>query len=361
MALRRNPGWRAPRVGAAELKLLERLSNASGVSGNEEAVRRIVLEEIRGLADVQVDALGNVLAVRAGRGPERSRVMLAAHMDEVGLMLTADDGDGFFRFELVGSLDERTLAGKPVWVGEKQHPGIIGAKPIHLTTAGERGNPLTADSLRIDLGPANGKKARPGDWATFATRFVRLGPSLRGKALDDRIGVATLITLLRHPPRGVDLLAAFTVQEEIGLRGARVAAYALQPDLAIALDCTPAMDQPAWDGRENTLYRSRLDSGPAVYVADGATFSDPRLVAHFQAVAETYAIPYQLRQPGGGGTDAGAIHKSGAGVPSLSVSVPGRYLHTPAAIVRLDDWKNAVALVHAALSHVDRAMLKGPR
>ncbi|MBI3159606.1 MAG: M42 family peptidase [Chloroflexi bacterium] len=362
MAIRKKSAWKAPRLGAPELNLLERLSNASAVSGNEEAVRRIVLAEIKGLTDdVRVDALGNVLAVKHGRGSALPRVMLAAHMDEVGLMLTADDGDGIFRFELVGGLDERTLAGKPVWVGEKQHPGIIGAKPIHLTTAGERSNALTADALRIDLGPASAKKAKPGDWATFATRFARLGPSLRGKALDDRIGVATLIAILRHPPPNIDLLAAFTVQEEIGLRGARVAAYALKPDLAIALDCTPAMDLPVSDGRENTLYRSRLDGGPAIYVADGGTLADPRLVAHFRAVAETYAIPHQMRQPGGGQTDAGAIHKAGAGVPSLSISVPGRYLHTPAAIVRFDDWKNTLALVHAALGHIDRDTLKGAR
>lgn len=360
-ALQRNAKWQPPRIGSAELKLLERLSNASAVSGNEAAVREIVLREIEGLADdVQVDALGNVLAVKKGRGANRLRVLLAAHMDEVGFMLTADDGEGQFRFEAVGGVDIATLAGKPVWVGAKQHPAIIGAKPIHLTTASERATALTVDALRIDLGPGNGGKAQVGDFATFATRFARLGPSLRGKALDDRLGVASLITLLKHAPATIDLLAAFTVQEEVGLRGARVAGYTLNPDLAIALDCTPAMDQPAWDGRENTLYRSRLDGGPAIYSADGGTLSDPRLLAHIQATAAAYGLPYQLRQPGGGGTDAGAIHKVRAGIPSLSISVPGRYLHTPAAIVRLDDWKNTLTLVLAALSHLTPDLLKTP-
>ncbi|TAK14294.1 MAG: M42 family peptidase [Anaerolineae bacterium] len=362
MAIRKKPNWKAPRIGAAELALLETLSNASGVSGNEAAIRRIVQEEINGLADdVVVDAVGNLLVTKKGRGQNLPRVMLAAHMDEVGFMITGDDGDGIFRIETVGGVDERTLAGKPVWVGEKRQPGVIGAKPVHLTTASERSSALTLDALRIDLGPASAKKARVGDWATFATEFTRVGPSLRGKALDDRLGVTTLITLLKHAPANIDLLAAFTVQEEIGLRGARVAGYAMKPDIAIALDCTPAMDLPRWDGSENTQYRSKLDGGPAIYVADGSTLADPRLVTHLQAVGDAYGIPYQLRQPGSGGTDAGAIHKTRDGVPSISVSVPARYLHTPAAIARLDDWKNSLALLHAALTHIDRDLLKGAR
>jgi endoglucanase len=163
------------------------------------------------------------------------------------------------------------------------------------------------------------------------------------------LGVATLIELVRHAPPNIDLLAAFTVQEEVGLRGAGVAAYAFNPDLAIVLDCTPAMDLPTWDGSENTQYNTRLNAGPAIYMADAATISDPRLVRLLIETAENLGIPYQIRQPGGGGTDAGAIHKQRAGVPSVSVSVPARYNHTPAAIARISDWKNTLALVHAAL------------
>jgi endoglucanase len=179
--------------------------------------------------------------------------------------------------------------------------------------------------------------------------------------MDNRLGVASLITILENAPTNIDLLAAFTVQEEVGLRGAKVAAHALDPDMAFALDCTPAMDMPVWDSTENTRYRSKVDQGPAIYTADGATFSDPRLVNLLISAGETYGIPYQLRQPGGGGTDAGAIHKQRAGIPSISVSVPGRYLHSPASIVRLNDWKNSVALIHAALTHIDNDTLKGNR
>lgn len=347
-----------PRIGAAQIRLLERLTNACAVSGDEGEVRAIVLEHIRPLVDeIKVDALGNVLAVKKGQGEKRLRVMLAAHMDEVGFILTHSEESGLFRFEVVGNIDVRLLPGKPVWVGREHVPGVIGAKPVHLTTPEERKQPVNLESLRIDLGLGNQNKVKVGDRATFATSFARLGPSLRAKALDDRLGVATLIELIRHTPPNVDVLAAFTVQEEVGLRGAGVAAYAFDPDLAIVLDCTPAMDLPAWDDSENTQYNARLGAGPAIYMADQATISDPRLVRHLIETAESLKIPYQIRQPGRGGTDAGAIHKQRAGVPSVSVSVPARYTHSPAAIARISDWKNTLALVHAALGRLTPEVL----
>lgn len=352
-----------PRIGNAQIRLLERLCNACAVSGDEGEVRKIVLEQVKPVVDeVKSDALGNVLAIRLGRQPAegRLRVMLAAHMDEVGLMITADDGEGIYKFETVGGIDIRQLPGKPVWVGKERLSGVIGAKPIHLASASERNNAIPMESLRIDLSPT-GKRAQPGDRATFATAFSRLGPSLRAKALDDRLGVATLIELLKNPPDNVDLLAAFTVQEEVGLRGAKVAAYAFDPDLALALDCTPAYDLPNWNGEENIKYNTRLDAGPALYVADGSTLSDPRLVRHFVDTADSLGIPYQFRQAGGGGTDAGAIHKQRAGIPSLSISVPGRYLHTAASIVRRKDWENSLGLVYAGLSRLTRAVLAQER
>ncbi len=356
-----------PEIGEAQLALLERLCNACAVSGDEGEVRKIVLEEVRLHAGfVTVDALGNVLVSKTGQGetiPRKStagqarlRVMLAAHMDEVGFMLTDDEGEGIFRFDTVGGLDAAQLVGKPVTIGKGHVPGVIGARPIHLTTRDELTQKITLESLRIDVGPGNGGKAHIGDRATFATQFARLGPSLRAKALDDRFGVASLITLVQQPPPNIDLLAAFTVQEEVGLRGARVAAYNFDPQVAFALDCTPANDLPPWEtdeGRiENTRYNTRLGAGPAIYLADSSTLSDPRLARHLVQTAEALGIPYQLRQPGGGGTDAGAIHKQRLGIPSISLSVPGRYLHTAAGIARLDDWKNTFALIYHALSRL---------
>ncbi len=351
-----------PTFGKAQLNLLEKLCNASAVSGDEGAVRQIVLDHLQGqVDDLQVDALGNVLAVKNGTGPKRLKVMLAAHMDEIGFMLIAEDGDGIFRFDTVGGLDPRQLAGKPVWVGKAQVPGVIGAKPIHLTTASERQNTIGISALRIDVGPEQKAKVAVGDRATFATLFQRIGPSLRAKALDNRLGVATLIELVKNAPANIDLLAAFTVQEEVGLRGAKVAAYALDPDLAIVLDSTPAYDLPAWDESENTRYNTQLGQGPAIYIADRGTLSDPRLIRHLAETGDAAGIPYQFRQPGGGGTDAGAIHRQRKGIPSVSVSIPGRYAHTAAGIVRVADWKNTLALLQAALARLDPELLKQER
>jgi endoglucanase len=348
-----------PRIGAAQIKLLERLTNACGVSGDEGEVRAIIKEQVQDYAaEMKVDAMGNLLVTRLGTGEDRLRVMAAAHMDEVGFMLSYNEENGIFRFETLGGMDPRQLAAKPVLVGKERIPGLIGAKPIHLTTPEERKQSLTLESLRIDVGPDNAKAVKVGDRAVFATTFHRAGPSLLAKALDDRMGVATLIELVKHAPANIDLLAAFTVQEEVGLRGARVAAYAFDPDAALILDSTPAYDLPAWDGSENTRYNTRLGAGPAIYLADGATISDPRLARRMLQCAEEAGIPCQVRQPGGGGTDAGAIHKQRMGIPSLSMSVPGRYAHTAVGLARLSDWQHTLALAYTFLARLTRQTLE---
>jgi endoglucanase len=340
-----------PPFGNAQLKLLEKLCNIIAVSGDEGEVRKIVLEEIEPHADeVRVDALGNVLATRRGRGKRRTRVMLDAHMDEVGLMVVADEGEGIYRFETVGSIDVRHLVGKQIYVGKERMPGVIGGKPIHLMDVDERKRKIPFDALRIDVGISG--KVKVGDRAGFATKFRRVGPSIMAKSIDDRIGVATLIELVKNSPPNIDLCAAFSVQEEIGLRGAKVAAQYFNPDMAIAIDSTPADDLPIFDGGENTSYNTKLGLGPAIYIADGSTLHDPRLVRFLSEVGDAEHIPYQFRQPGGGGTDSGAIQKSLAGIPAVSVSVPHRYTHSPVSISRVDDWKNTMNLLHAALKRI---------
>jgi len=341
----------APRMASSQFKLLERLCNACAVSGDEGEVRRIVLEEVRSYADeVQVDPMGNVLVKKRGSGRGRLRVMLDAHMDEVGFMLVAEEGKGLYRFELVGNMDVRYLLGKAVLVGKDHIPGIIGAKPVHLASDEELKRKPSLDSLRIDLGP--GGKARPGDWATFANRFRRVGASILSKAIDDRIGVATLIELIKSAPPHLDLLAAFSVQEEIGLRGATVAGYTFNPDLAIAIDATPAYDLPKYDGQESVFYNTRLGLGPAIYVQNRSAIDDPRLVRCLRETAEAHKIPYQIRQPGSGGTDAGAIQRTRAGVPVVSISLPHRYSHSPVSLARVDDWTNLLNLLHTALKEL---------
>ena len=340
-------------IGSAQIKLLERLCNAVSVSGEEGEVRKIILEEVKPFADeVKVDAMGSVLVTKRGRGRNRLRVLLDAHMDEVGLMIVGEDGDGLYRFQTVGGIDPRHLAGKQVLVGREHKPGVIGVTPIHQLSGDAYTRTVDIDTLRIDLGP--GGSANVGDRATFATRFRRAGPSILSKAIDDRIGVAILIELLKHAPANMDLYLAFTVQEEVGLRGAIVAARTFCPDLAFVIDSTPANDLPTHDGRENIFYNTKLGCGPAIYTADSSTFHDPRLVRFLQEIAEATGIPYQFRQPGGGGTNSGAIQLACDGIPVVSVSVPHRYTHTAISISRLDDWKNTLNLVHAALGRVSK-------
>jgi endoglucanase len=349
-----------PNITEKQFKLLEKLCNACAVSGDEGEVRKIILEEVKPYADtVKVDALGNVLVTKNGSGEDKVKVMLDCHMDEVGFMLVADDSDGLYRFELVGGIDVRQLPGKQVFVGKDKIPGVIGARPIHLTTAEERQKKMPLDALRIDIGPAG--KAKIGDRAAFATQFRRVGPSLMAKSIDNRIGCVILIDLLKTAPANVDLCLSFSVQEEIGLRGAKVAAFHFAPDMAIAIDSTPANDLPVHDGGENIFYNTRLGAGPAIYTFDSGTLNDPRLVRFLAQTGDEAKIPYQFRQPGGGGTDAGAIHRSRAGVPTVSVSVPHRYTHTAISLARVDDWKNTLALISAALKRITPELLKADR
>ena len=345
------------KIGAAQFKLLEQLCRAVGVSGGEGEVRKIVLDEIKSFVDeIKVDALGNVLATKKRRGAKHLRVMLDAHMDEVGFMLVAEDGDGLYRFKTIGGIDPRNLVGKQVTVGKENKPGVIGAKPIHHTTPDERKKLLPEDALRIDLGPES--KIKAGERGAFAANFQRVGPSLMSKSLDNRLGVATLIELLKVSYPNVDLCAAFTVQEEIGLRGARVAAQDFKPDLAIVVDATPAYDLPMQFDGENIFYNTKLGLGPAIYVFNSSTIDDPRLVGFITDIAQKAKIPYQIRQPGGGGTNAGSIQRAGVGVPVVSVSVPHRYTHSAMSVARIDDWKNMLSLLHTTIRQITPALLK---
>jgi len=343
------------------MALLRALTEAVGVSGDEGEVRRLVRERVTPLADeVRVDALGNLLALRRGSARRRLRVMLSAHMDEIGLMVIGAEPDGALLLGQVGGIAAHHLAGKAFWVGKGRVPGVIGMSPPHLSSA-VSARQLMLDQLRLDVGARSRdaalERVRVGDRAAFATALTRLGECVSAKALDNRLGVAILIELLGAAPPNVDLLAAFTVQEEIGRRGAGVAAHSLDPDLAIAVDCTPARDLPTWDGAENTAYNSRLGQGPALYTSDRATVSDRRLLEHFEMAARSARLPFQYRQPGGGGTDAGSIHRARKGIPSISISVPVRYPHSSAGMIRIDDWRNTVLLLQAALVRLSPQVL----
>jgi endoglucanase len=346
-----------PAIAAAQFKLLEKLCRAVSVSGDENEVRKIVIEEVKPHADeIKVDALGNLLVTRKGHGGKRLRALLDAHMDEVGFMLVAEDGEGVYEFKTIGGIDARNLAGKQVVVGKEHTPGVIGAKPIHLAKSDELKHAISADSLRVDLGL--GAKAKVGERGTFAPNFQRAGSSIMSKSIDNRIGVAILIELVKSAPSDIDLLAAFTVQGEIGLRGAKVAAHYFNPDLSIVVDSTPANDLPMQLEGENTFYNTQLGYGPAIYLANPSAMDDPRLIRFMAETAEKGKIPFQFRQPGGGGNDSAAIQRTASGIPVVSVSVPHRYTHTAVSIARVEDWKNTLSLLFTALKRLTPELLK---
>jgi len=343
------------------IDVLRELSEAVGVSGEEGEVRALILKHIREhVDDVQLDALGSVIALKRGTGAARLRVMAAAHMDEVGMMVMGFDSDGMIRFSAVGGLDARILPGTRVLVGPDKMPGVIAWPPIHLNKDQDA---VPIDRLRIDIGVANRDAAQKavsrGDRIAFASSFEELGPTVRGKAFDDRAGCASLIRLVQGERFPFDLYAVFTVQEEVGLRGARAAAGRVQPDVAFVLETTACHDLPQDPDEPDQTTITRLGGGPAITVADRSMVSDPRLVRHLVRIGEQAGIPHQFRSPQhAGGTDGGAIHKTGAGVPSVVVATPCRYIHGPYAIMNVTDWENQVALLRAAWEALDEGVLR---
>ena len=330
---------------------LEALSNAFGPSGCEEEVRKVVLDAIREkVDDVRVDHLGNVIAHQKGTAHPDTRVMVAAHMDEVGFMITHADDSGMLRFVKVGGIDDRVLPAKTVRVGPKKIPGVLAVKPVHLTKADERGKVIPCNQLAIDIGAKSkdeaGKHFKVGDYAVFDTTFEDLGGVAKGKAFDDRAGCAVLIELVERGPYPVDFWPVFTTMEEVGARGAGTAAFRVAPAAAFVLEGTICDDTPK---EEDLSPTTRLGAGPAISVADRSAIADRRLLALVRETAETEGIPYQLKQPGMGGSDAGTIHVARAGVPSLPVSVPCRYIHSPVSVMSKDDFENTVALMAASL------------
>lgn len=345
---------------------LQELSEAVGVSGKEDAVRKLILKAIDGHADdIRIDPMGSITAVKKGKGKNRLRVMLAAHMDEIGFMVTGVDGDGSIRFTSIGGVDERILPGLRVKVGDDLTPGVILWPPIHKTSG--QNDTVKIKSLRIDIGAsskeeANGK-AKPGDRVAFDSRYMEIGAkTLRGKAFDDRVGCSLLIDILKGGPYPVDVLAAFTVQEEIGLRGARVAAQRLLPDVAFALEGTTANDIPNPsadpDAENNPNPACRLGDGPALTVMDRSLIVPPHLLKFLRDTADKEKIPYQLKTMLGGGTDAGSIHTAFGGTQAAVISVPCRYIHSPTAYLNRDDYDNTLKLLKAILKRITADLLK---
>jgi endoglucanase len=341
------------------MKILRQLSEAMGVSGAENEVRRVILDLIKPhVDDIQTDTLGNVLAFKKGTASNGLTVMLDAHMDEVGLMVTGYTSDGMLKVEAIGGLDDRILPGIRVRVGPHKLPGVIGVKPVHLLENSERDTVIKIGSMRVDIGVSSKEaaqsKAPIGTRIGFETPFVDLGQTVRGKAFDDRAGCAVLVHILQGERFPFDLAGVFTVQEEVGLRGAGVAAHAVKPDIAFVLEGTICDDLPKEDDVSPTTV---LGAGPALSVMDRSVIYDARLNRLITATADELGIPYQFKQPGIGGTDGGSINLSEAGVPVAALSVPCRYIHSPAAILSKKDYQNTIRLLRETLARLDRTIL----
>ncbi|MFQ5592981.1 MAG: M42 family metallopeptidase [Anaerolineae bacterium] len=336
------------------MELLKALSDAPGISGNEAAVRKIIREAIQEHVDeLRVDNLGNLIARKQpANQPADLRVMVAAHMDEVGFMVVKIDSDGLLKFRTIGGIDRRIVLSKAVRIGDDGVPGIIGVKPIHLMDHAETRKVLDIESLAIDIGATSAddakKSVKLGDYVHFDTRFSQAGDLVKGKAFDDRVGCAMLAALLKED-YPFEFIAAFTVQEELRLRGARVVAYDVDPDVAFVLEGTIADDLPK---DKDTSPTTEVGKGPAITFMDRSVIPDKRLVRLLVETAETHGIPYQLRRALGGGTDAGQIHLAREGIPSAVVSVPCRYIHSPAALLSPEDFKHTIELMTHALNRL---------
>ena len=334
----------------SEIQLLEKLSNAFGPSGLEDEVVHILRKELEKCADeTQVDKLGNVLFYHEGK-KGYPRVMLSAHMDEVGFMITYIEDSGFLRFDTWGITNNIMPGQRVVFKGEKGFiRGIIGTKPPHIMTTDEQNKIIPKEDLFIDIGAdniaqANMKGADVGMMGVFDVEFMDLGDGyFRGKALDDRAGCVVLaetFKALQDSPYNV--VAVGSVQEELGIRGARTAAWQVEPDIGLALEGTFVADVP---GTRPDRVSSKIKGGPVITIMDRATFTHPHILKTLIKTAKLKAIPFQFKKVPVGGTDAGAIHLTKAGVPSGTVAVPCRYIHGPVSIIHIDDLKNTIKLV----------------
>jgi putative aminopeptidase FrvX len=339
-------------------EMLEKLSNACGIAGREEEVRGLMKKVLKPYVDeLKEDNLGNVIGIKKGK-KKAPRVMLAAHMDEIGLLVKTISRKGFLQFAKIGGIDDRILLAQKVMVYTEKKPldGIVGSKPPHIQKEEERKKAITCDKLFIDIGAEDEKAAKRmgvkiGDPIGFDIKFARAGKNIvMGKAFDDRVGCAVMAeTMKRLRKTDCTVYAVGTVQEEVGLRGATTAAFGIYPDVGIALDVTVAGDIPGVKEVEAPI---KIRKGPSITVADKGLITHPKVLKLLIDAAEENKIPYQLETGLPGSTDAARISLTREGVPSGVISIPTRYIHSPASLLSLKDVENTVKLTVAAVQKV---------
>jgi endoglucanase len=331
------------------IDLLRRLCEAPGIPGREDAIRAVVVDEMRTIVDdVTIDSLGNAVGVRSGDGGPK--VMIAAHMDEIGFFVSHIDDKGFLRLQPVGGFDARVLIAQRVLVhghaGETLRGALqIAAKPIHLLDPSDI-KPPKVDELFVDLGlsaDAVREKVEVGDMVTMDRTLETVGDCVMSKSLDDRLGIYVMLEAVRAAAKGkADIYAVATTQEEVGLRGARTSAYAIDPDISIALDVTLAMDIP---GSQSHSQITALGEGAAIKIMDSSVLSNAKLVRHFRELAKANDIPHQMEILPRGGTDAGVTQLARAGNPAITLSIPTRYVHSVNEMANVTDIDACVTLL----------------
>ena len=333
------------------LSLVQKLCSLPGIPGREEAVRQCIEQLIAPHCQYEADALGNLIAFKKGRKTPAQKRMLCAHMDEVGFVVTFVTDEGLLKFAPAGGADPRVVFSGRVLVGDGV-PGVIAAKAVHMVSAADRSKAPELDDLYIDIGVQSKEEAlnRISLFApvVFDSDFVSFGDGLiKAKALDDRVGCALLVDLIcSEEPLLYDTWFAFTVQEEVGLRGAKAAAYGVNPDIAIVVEATTAADI---HGVSDHRQVCELEKGPVISFMDNRTIYDKKLYDEAFAAAEANGISVQPKRAVAGGNDAGAIHISRWGVRTLSVSLPCRYLHSPVCVISEKDLEDTRQLLSVLL------------
>ena len=333
------------------LELLKQLCLLNGVSGDEGEVRAFLRAQAEPYADsIRTDALGNLIVFKQGAKATGNRLLLAAHMDEVGLIITHVTDEGFLKFGFVGGVDRRIAIGKPVVLGSDRVPGIISLKAIHLTDKAELKKVPKTDSLYIDIGAGSReealKKVPLGTYGSFVSQPEEFGDGLfKARAIDDRIGCAIMLELLKEE-LPLDVTFAFTAQEEVGTRGAFGAAFSVTPQVALVLETTTAADLPGVDSHRRVCAPGK---GPVISYMDGSTIYDRGLFEDLRRLAEDNGIPWQTKEYIAGGNDARTIQRTKQGIRVAAMSAATRYLHAPSSVASVADFKNMLELTRLFL------------
>ncbi len=333
--------------------MLRKLTESFGVSGYETPVADIIYNEVKKFCtDIKYDNMGNLKVFKKSKNNSLKKVLLSAHMDEVGLIVTDVTEDGYLKFASVGGIEPEVLIAQRVRLNGRS--GVISLKAVHLTTAEERKQKLTEDKLYIDIGARDKaealKVAKRGDYCVFDSEYIEFGNQIKAKALDDRVGCAIMIEILKKD-WDVDLCCNFTVQEEVGLRGARVASRGISPDYAIVIEGTTCNDLTGIDAN---LRVTQSGAGPAISILDSASKGDAELIGLLEKSAIEHSIPYQFKASTAGGNDAGAICITDGGIKTASLSVPCRYIHSPVCVMNKSDFENCRRLVEAFLEDMGK-------